>query len=49
MYLVRTGNSRQGVVFLCHSGSYGTICHNNWDQAEAQVVCRQLGYPTAGV
>ncbi|XP_011409971.1 PREDICTED: scavenger receptor cysteine-rich domain superfamily protein-like [Amphimedon queenslandica] len=47
MYLVRTGNSRQGVVFLCHSGSYGTICHNNWDQAEAQVVCRQLGYPTA--
>ena len=49
MYLVRSGNSRQGVVFLCHSGSYGTICDSNWDQAEAQVVCRQLGYPTAGL
>ena len=49
MYLVRSGNSRQGVVFLCHAGSYGTVCDNYWDLVDAQVVCRQLGYPTTSI
>ena len=37
-------NKFEGHVEVCQGGQWKTVCNDGWDDREARVVCRQLGF-----
>ena len=41
-------SSIEGTIEICYQNTWGLISDQDWDDNDAKVVCRQLGYGTEG-
>ena len=43
------GNTdRDGWVEVCDKETWQSVCDDGWGNVQAEVVCRELGFPTQG-
>ena len=45
--LISGGDASKGSVQICHEDEWRHVCDDHWEKVDADVVCRQLGYPGA--
>ena len=48
MRLVGGSSQNEGLIEVYYSGRWGTVCHNDWNDRLASLVCAQLGLSSSG-
>ncbi len=44
LYNTYTSAVEDGMVQVCYSGTWQSVCNSGWDCSEANAACKQLGY-----